>query len=612
MEKKKLVKLLIITTTVIIFTGLYVSGMFKHLSDRINDGMYQKGDLPSGNISIIEIDEHSLDELGPYNTWTRDYVAEAIETLNGNPELAPAVIGVDVLYIGDSNEESDSHLTQATGLIDNVVMASYLNIDNALVANEGQYLYGRVVSLYEEPYEELRNNCTVGYANGFADSDGVIRHALQTSEISDGIFLKDSTGADVKASSFSNEVYKKYAESCGLDTDAKMPVNKDGLWYIDYTGKAGTYSSNFSLSDLIQGEIPVEYFTGEIVLIGPYAEGLMDSYASAIDKGTLMYGVEIHANMIEAMIAGRAKKEIPVAIQALIIAIVTAIVVLICSKGNLRIGAAGCIGVAAVYSVLCIVLYKVGLVMDLFYIPMYCLVILIFSIVAHYVGAVYEKRKVEQTFKRYVAPEVVDEITKTGMDSIKLGGETVDCAILFVDIRGFTTMSESLEPEQVVSILNKYLELTSGSIFKYGGTLDKFIGDATMAIFGAPLPMEDYVYKAVCAAWDMVQSAKSLSEELQKEFGKSVSFGVGVHCGKAVVGNIGTSRRMDFTAIGDTVNTAARLESNAPRDTVYISDAVVNSLGDRIVTESVGNLPLKGKKEQLEVFILKSIEGINK
>ena len=165
-------------------------------------------------------------------------------------------------------------------------------------------------------------------------------------------------------------------------------------------------------------------------------------------------------------------------------------------------------------------------------------------------------------------------------------------------------MSEALEPEEVVSILNRYLELTSSSIFKYGGTLDKFIGDATMAIFNAPLPMEDYIYKAVCAANDMVERSHELAKELEERFGRSVSFGVGVHCGKAVVGNIGTERRMDYTAIGDTVNTSARLEANAPADTVYISKKVVEALGDRIECESVGNIPLKGKSEELVVFRL--------
>ena len=132
-----------------------------------------------------------------------------------------------------------------------------------------------------------------------------------------------------------------------------------------------------------------------------------------------------------------------------------------------------------------------------------------------------------------------------------------------------------------------------------------------MAIFNAPLPQEDYVYEAVLTAMDMVEGARELEKELKEKFGKSVSFGIGVHCGKAVVGNIGTERRMDYTAIGDTVNTAARLEANAPAGTVLISRNVYEKLKNRIEAVSIGNLPLKGKKEELEVFRVLQINTEN-
>ena len=209
------------------------------------------------------------------------------------------------------------------------------------------------------------------------------------------------------------------------------------------------------------------------------------------------------------------------------------------------------------------------------------------------------------TFKRYVAPEIVSEILRQGPEALELGGRLTDVAVLFVDIRGFTTMSESLSPPEVVEILNRYLDLTSRCIMQNGGTLDKFIGDATMAFWGAPLPQEDYIYRAVRAALDMVEGAKALSAELQTRYGRSVDFGVGVHCGKAVVGNVGARTRMDYTAIGDTVNTASRLESNAPAGTVYISRAVADALEGRIRATSLGDtIRLKGKTEGFEVLRL--------
>ena len=163
-------------------------------------------------------------------------------------------------------------------------------------------------------------------------------------------------------------------------------------------------------------------------------------------------------------------------------------------------------------------------------------------------------------------------------------------------------MSESVEPEEVVGILNEYLNLTTDSIFKNGGTLDKFIGDATMAVFNAPFDLEDYVYKAVCTARDIAAGSAALQEKLQKQFGKTISFGIGVNCGNAVVGNIGCEARMDYTAIGDTVNTASRLESNAKPGQILISKDVYEQIKTRIKATEVGIIPLKGKSNGVFVY----------
>ncbi len=590
---KRIIKYAVALICSVAAVAVYYSNILLGSANRLNDRFYQQGNIRSGVVSIIQIDERSLDVLGPYQTWTRDYVAEAIEKLNEDPDTAPAVIGVDVLYIGNTSEEADSHLRDAAGIRDNVVFGSYVNVGTQLYENDGAYALQKTITLFEEPFEALREVSSQGVVNGFYDRDGVIRHGLLSVSVPDGRTIP----------SFAYEICRKYGQYLGEDI-AAPPLNENGFWYIDFTDYAGGYSDSFSLCDLINGDIPADYFTDGIVLIGPYAEGLMDSYTVAIDRAYDMYGVEIHANMIDAMLDGRYKTEVKRWLMAVIIAVITFGSVIFAGGSRpekwIVYAAIACIG----YPLLCIFLYGKGFVLDILYVPLFVAAVTVVNIVIHYITATLEKKKVERTFKRYVAPEIVDDILKQGMDTIKLGGEAVDCAILFVDIRGFTTMSESMEPEQVVEILNRYLELTSSSIFRFGGTLDKFIGDATMAIFGAPLPLKDHVYKAVCAANDMVERSRDLARELEERFGRTVSFGVGVHCGKAVVGNIGTDRRMDYTAIGDTVNTSARLEANAPKDTVYISKRVVEAIGDRIEYESVGNIPLKGKSEELEVFKL--------
>ena len=197
-----------------------------------------------------------------------------------------------------------------------------------------------------------------------------------------------------------------------------------------------------------------------------------------------------------------------------------------------------------------------------------------------------------------------------GKSALALGGKTTNIAVLFVDVRGFTAMSEALDAQTVVEIINRYLTLTTDCIMKNHGTLDKFVGDCTMAVWNAPVAQEDPVYLACRAALDMVEGSVGLNEELYQRYGRKVSFGVGVNWGPAVVGNIGAPRRMDYTAIGDTVNTAARLEANAPGGTVLISRSVADALGNRAVVTSLGNnIPLKGKSAGFEVLQLAALKN---
>ena len=207
-----------------------------------------------------------------------------------------------------------------------------------------------------------------------------------------------------------------------------------------------------------------------------------------------------------------------------------------------------------------------------------------------------------------MAPEIVKKLLGSDADAFKLGGKSCEIAVLFVDIRGFTAMSEARQAETVVEILNQYLTLISDCILNHGGTLDKYVGDAVMAFWGAPLPQEDYVMNAARAAMDMASGARKLSERLEQQYRQKLAFGIGIHVGEAVVGNIGSPKRMDYTAIGDTVNTAARLEANAPGGTIYISRKTADALKGRIMATPLADPPeLKGKSKGFEVLTLDRI-----
>lgn len=197
------------------------------------------------------------------------------------------------------------------------------------------------------------------------------------------------------------------------------------------------------------------------------------------------------------------------------------------------------------------------------------------------------------------------------VDDIKLGGEKLDIAVIFVSIRNFRQMSTAMKPSELVQIVNRYLNITSGCIIRHDGMLDKFMGDVTMGLFNAPFPQEDYVHKAILAALEILEESRPINEEILRVYNKSVSLSIGVNCGPAIVGNVGSTVRMEYTAIGDTVNTASRLEGAAQGGEILVSRAVLRALGDRIIAEPLDRpVKLKGKSDAFEVFKVKGlIEG---
>lgn len=218
------------------------------------------------------------------------------------------------------------------------------------------------------------------------------------------------------------------------------------------------------------------------------------------------------------------------------------------------------------------------------------------------------EQHIKNTFERYVDPTVVDVLLKNE-DLSKVDGRSAELSVLFADIRNFTTISELMEPEEVLRLINSCASITSQCVKEFDGVLDKFIGDCTMAYWGAPLPCEDSAYLACCAGHEMVVRTRALMERYSRKYGVEIALGVGINKGVAVVGNVGCEERKDFTVIGDTVNTASRLESNAPRNTIYISRTVAESLGDRAKNSALETkLSLKGKHREIEVLTLDSIE----
>lgn len=568
----------------------------QQIADRIYFADTRKVD---NKIKIITIDEESESVYGNYEEWERSHAAELVKALN-QPGLEPAVIGFDINYASDREPEGDAAFVKAVQEAGNVVVATRVLFDTrSELQQDGSYRINTYhVAGYEYPYSAMKEVCEYGFSNTLPSAmDGSIRQGLVS--VTDGRETMYS---------FSYQVYAKYAQAQGKSPYVPK-VDDAGFYGIRYMGRPGEYET-YSWASVVKGEVDMRVFKDSVVLVGAYMPGMRDDYPVPIGQGAKMFGVEIHANIIDSL-----NREYSYGLASLtavkwINIVLCVLFFLLLQKTNVLLNILSAAVLVVGYTIVCKELYERGNYVYPFGFMMCIAIILVMHIVLKYVTEWLSKRRIMKEFRKYIAPQVLEEMNKNGELTIKLGGESRDVAVLFVDIRGFTTLSEALSPEQVVEMLNEYLALTTECIFANGGMLDKFIGDATMAVFNAPVDLEDYEAKAVQAALDIVHGAAKVNERIKEKIGREVAFGVGVNCGPAVVGNIGCETRMDYTAIGDTVNTAARLEGKALGGQVVISENLRKRLEGRIITEPLGEMELKGKSEPLAVHaVLGFVQG---
>jgi adenylate cyclase len=387
-----------------------------------------------------------------------------------------------------------------------------------------------------------------------------------------------------------------------------IPLDEHGQFPVDFVGGPGTFQRR-SLWGVLEGEYPAVFFENNIILIGPVAAGIGDgNFPTSAHRGTATFGIEIYANIIQNLFEGDFKQAAPWWLNTLVLAVVGIIIILLMQKlkpvpalvATLVLSAA-LIGAARLMYDMGgnILLVGAGIV--------FLLLCYLTSLVLDILSAQNDKQHIQGLFGRFVSPEVVKQIVESG-EELKLGGSVRDITVVFVDIRGFTAFSEVNEPEVVVAMVNRYLDLTSRSIQENGGTIDKYIGDATMAIFNAPNDLPNHAMQAIKAAWAMKEGAVPLREEILRDYGVDLQFGVGVNTGPAVIGNMGSEFRMDYTAIGDTVNTAARLESNSQKGQIIISDSTYQLVKDNITATDMGLLNVKNKAVGIQIYELQGVK----
>ena len=581
-----------ILTFVLLYTNLFYTW------DKIlSDAVCQTGDVPDNRIFIVAIDDKTLEKYGPINQWSREIYTDLVETLNADAVKRPAVITFDIMFLENTDESVDKAFGEACAQAGNVVTAYNIQFKEMPETDaNGKTFFNKFhIAEVDEPIEAISTNTDYGYANTIVDEDGIVRR-----------FMPEVSQNGVDYQSLAVRTYVKYMVS--QEKAPAIPYSKDyNLIPFKYACGTGGYSV-VSLCDILDGTVNPAIFTNGIVFVGAYASGLMDSYVPAISHGTQMYGVEIQASITDALLNFNYQQEISKTLYALVASVIVAAYAFISQK--MKVVPSGIVmGVLAIGSVvLARVMYDNGYILPILVLPLMLIISYAANVIIGYVLEIKRRKQIIGVFKQYMAPQIVDEISKKKNFKVELGGERRHIAVLFVDIRGFTTMSEVLKPEEVVEILNEYLSLTTQSIFNNKGTLDKFVGDATMAVFNAPLDLDDYIYRAVKTAWDMKAGSETLAKKFEERFGRSVAFGIGVNCGDAVVGNIGCEFRMDYTAIGDTVNTAARLESNAKRGQILISQEVYDNVKDRVEVTPVGEIPLKGKEVGVFVYQVDNVK----
>lgn len=318
------------------------------------DGLYQHAGIIPDNIKIIAIDEATLEKLGPYSDWDRDYFSELIELLDSEPETKPAIIGMDIIFSGTNDSESDRRLAETVKKSGNVVLASKLETDMQVVRGEdGKYSVQPYISGEITAYNELNSVCESGFTNLILDNDGFVRR----------VYTKIDN-ADKTYKSFAYMI----AEKAAVDSDALSALPK--IVDIHYTGNPGDFET-FSMWSVLSGEVPARYFKDSIVLVGAHEEGMLDSYKVPIDHSVEMYGVECHANAIHSFLNNRFIITPALRIELLIAAAVAVGFGLIMQKCSLLTGTLSMAGIVVGYPLAAYVLFSATSIrLSVIYIPL--------------------------------------------------------------------------------------------------------------------------------------------------------------------------------------------------------------------------------------------------
>jgi adenylate cyclase len=383
----------------------------------------------------------------------------------------------------------------------------------------------------------------------------------------------------------------------------------NGTLPIDYAGPTGTYHS-ISFARVLAGRFPPNAFRGRTVIVGASARVLQDIHATATASD--MPGPEIMANATTTLLRGIPLSRAPGWLNVLLIVLLGTVVPLGSVRTHRWRSLLDALLLATAFTVAVQVAFDSGLIVDFVY-PLVTLVLAtIGTFWVLYFRETIERERVHALFSRFVPREVVAEVLAKTDENLRLGGVERDATVLFSDLRGFTSWAESQPASRVIDFINHYLNEMSEAILAAGGTLIAYMGDGIMAVFGVPLEQHDHADRAVRAAREMIGPRLDAFNAwvVEQGFDHAFQMGVGLHSGTVMAGNVGSEERVEYTAVGDTTNTASRLESMTKGSGVmlFISEATRERLrAERDSLEHVGEVEIRGRTSKLSVWTLATV-----
>lgn len=523
---------------------------------------HKPDDKGDSRFVIIGVDDASIKQI---RRWPFDR-ADHAKLLD---QLGQAkVVAFDIIFTDPAEKPGDDQaLADAIRRHGRVVLTT--QVRHTILKEKG----GQINSSPNYPIKLLRDAAKEGkhkfagegVANTPTDFDAVVRAniAVDTDIVAEPypslalaavLMYKGYSPADIKVKHLGDLTIK----------DITIKRDVDGQTLINYLGPPGTIET-VSYADVYTGKIPPAFFKDKIVFVGATDPSLKDEFPTPFAKdssiGALMPGVEIQATTAATYLNGDSFTRAPRSLNALIIIVMGLVTMLFASKMKALWGALSMLGLTGVYTVASYFSWlNAHYWLDVVAPATVAALVFSSTTLENYLREEAEKRRVRNMFGRYVSHNVVNELL-SNPEALEMGGKRFNVTILFSDIRGFTSFSETRDPHEVVERINEYCQEMVQLIYNHGGTLDKYMGDGIMAYFGAPIPLEDHAERAITCAHEMREKMKELHERWTAAGKQTFKIGVGLNSGDVIAGNIGHTDRVEYSLIGSAVNLASRLES---------------------------------------------------